>query len=275
LFDVAGTGKSYLAKAVATEADSTFFSISSSSLMSKWMGDSEKLVRTLFEKAREQKPSIIFVDEIDSLCSSRSDNESESSRRVKTEFLVQMDGVGSDSDGILVLGATNIPWGLDSAIRRRFERRIYIPLPTVGARDVIFRLNSSKTPNSVTAEEWRSLAERTEGFSGADIAIVVRDALMHPVRKVNGATHFKVVSGPNPEYPDDASKYRDDWLTPCSPGDPHAIEMDLMQIEGERLLVPDLCFEDFVKSCASTHPSVGKDDLKQHEQFTEEFGSEG
>jgi len=133
--------------------------------VSKWLGESEKLVRNLFELARTHKPSIIFIDEVDSLCSSRSDNESESARRIKTEFLVQMQGVGNDTEGILVLGATNIPWVLDAAIRRRFEKRIYIPLPEESARTGMFRTNLGSTSNTLTEEDLKILGKKTEGLA--------------------------------------------------------------------------------------------------------------
>lgn len=265
LYGPPGTGKSYLAKAVATEANSTFFSISSSDLVSKWMGESERLVKQLFAMARENKPSIIFIDEVDALMGQRGEGESEASRRIKTELLVQMNGVGTDSDGVLVLGATNIPWQLDSAIRRRFEKRIYIPLPDQGARTSMFEIDVGETPCSLTKEEFRKLGQLTDGYSGSDIAVAVKDALMEPIRKIQSATHFKNVSS-DPNCP---------RLVPCSPGDAGAMELNWVNIEADELQEPELTIKDFLKAIKTTRPTVNEQDLKKQQEFTRDFGQEG
>ncbi|RKP35206.1 AAA-domain-containing protein [Dimargaris cristalligena] len=265
LYGPPGTGKSYLAKAVATEAKATFFAVSSSDLVSKWMGESERLVKQLFQMARENKPAIIFIDEIDSLCGTRGEGESEASRRIKTELLVQMNGVGKDDTGVLVLGATNIPWQLDGAIRRRFEKRIYIPLPEKAARARMFQLHIGDTPCTLGVRDYKALACKTDGFSGSDIQVVVRDALMQPVRKVQTATHFKHVNNP---------RVIKGW-TPCSPGDPDAVEKSWMDLEAHELLEPELTARDFLKAVKNGRPTVGADDITKHTQFTQDFGQEG
>ena len=266
LYGPPGTGKSYLAKAVATEANLTFFSVSSSDLVSKWMGESERLVKQLFTMARENKPSIIFIDEVDALCGPRGEGESEPSRRIKTELLVQMNGVGNDSQGVLVLGATNIPWQLDAAIRRRFERRIYIPLPDVEARTRMFEINIGEVPCECTNSDYRTLAEMTDGYSGHDVAVVVRDALMQPIRKIQQATHFKSVIDEN----DGKEK-----LTPCSPGDEGAKEMNWIDIGTDELKEPPLTIKDFIKAIKNNRPTVNDADIANHVKFTEDFGQEG
>lgn len=265
LYGPPGTGKSYLAKAVATEANSTFFSVSSSDLVSKWMGESERLVKQLFTMARENKPSIIFIDEVDALCGPRGEGESEALRRIKTELLVQMNGVGTDSGGVLVLGATNIPWQLDAAIRRRFERRIYIPLPEEDARARMFDINIGDVPCECSNQDYKALASMTEGYSGHDIAVVVRDALMQPIRKIQQATHFKPVLGEDGQ----------EKLTPCSPGDEGARELSWLDVGTDELQEPELTIKDFIKSIKSNRPTVNAADIQNHTQFTDDFGQEG
>ncbi|KAH3902453.1 AAA family ATPase VPS4 SCDLUD_000030 [Saccharomycodes ludwigii] len=283
LYGPPGTGKSYLAKAVATESNSTFFSISSSDLVSKWMGESERLVKQLFAMARENKPSIIFIDEVDALTGQRGEGESEASRRIKTELLVQMNGVGNDSDGVLILGATNIPWQLDGAIRRRFEKRIYIPLPDLASRTKMFELNVGDTPCKLTKEDYRTLGKLTEGYSGSDISVVVKDALMEPIRKIQMATHFKNIitetmesvttTDGNDITNTNIGKKRQ--LSPCSPGDMGAIEISWTDIEADELVEPELNIKDFIKAIKNSRPTVNEEDLKKQEKFTQDFGQEG
>lgn len=273
-----GTGKSYLAKAVATEADGTFFSVSSSDLMSKFVGDSERLVRNLFEVAREAhaekgKPSIIFIDEVDSMCSSRGEGENDVSKRVKTEFLVQMQGVGHDDEGVLVLAATNIPWGLDSAVRRRFERRIYIPLPDVQARAIMFKLHLGATPHALTDQDMLEFASKSDGYSGSDLNVLVRNAMMESIRTLQIATHFKHVVGPDP---DDETKQCNERLAPCSPGDPQGFPMTMIEIPNPKMVIAlPVTRTDFLKAIKTARPSVSEKDIVQHIEFTKDFGQEG
>ncbi|KAL0008003.1 hypothetical protein SO802_009505 [Lithocarpus litseifolius] len=266
LYGPPGTGKSYLAKAVATEADSTFFSVSSSDLVSKWMGESEKLVSNLFQMARDNAPSIIFIDEIDSLCGQRGEgNESEASRRIKTELLVQMQGVGSDDQKVLVLAATNTPYALDQAIRRRFDKRIYIPLPDLKARLHMFKVHLGDTPHNLTESDFEHLAHKTEGFSGSDIAVCVKDVLFEPVRQTRDAKFFK--------------KNSSDMWVPCEPTERGAVQVTLQELDAQglasKIQPPPITRADFDKVLARQKPTVSKADLEVHERFTEEFGEEG
>ena len=151
----------------------------------------------------------------------------------------------------------------------RFEKRIYIPLPGPEARRRMFEIHVGNTPCQLTPKDYRTLADRTDGFSGSDISTVVRDALMQPVRKVISATHFKQVANPETENGEPKK-----W-TPCSPGDPKAVEKAWSQIGSNELLEPPLRIADFLKSLDNTRPTVTQADIARHDKWTMESGTRG
>ncbi|XP_044977086.1 katanin p60 ATPase-containing subunit A-like 2 [Hordeum vulgare subsp. vulgare] len=203
LFGPPGTGKTMLAKAVATECNTTFFNISASSIVSKWRGDSEKLVKVLFELARHHAPSTIFLDEIDAIISQRGEarSEHEASRRLKTELLIQMDGLTKTKDLVFVLAATNLPWELDAAMLRRLEKRILVPLPEAEARHSMFKeLLPAMTSNLEVP--YDILVEKTEGYSGSDIRLVCKEAAMQPLRRLMSVLEASDELVPEEELPE-------------------------------------------------------------------------
>jgi len=193
--------------------------------------------------ARFYAPSTIFIDEIDSICSKRGgEAEHEASRRVKSELLIQMDGVAASSEEnlrkqVIVLGATNFPWELDEALRRRLEKRVYIPLPGLVGRKKMLELNL-KCVKFAPDFKLEDLATKMEGYSGADITSVCRDASLMAMRRR--------IKGLKPEEIKNISKE----------------EMDL-----------PVTNTDFDETMQRVQPSVNKADIEKHEKWMAEFGS--
>lgn len=237
LFGPPGTGKTMIGKAIAGEAKATFFYISASSLTSKWIGEGEKLVRALFGVASCRQPAVIFVDEIDSLLSQRkSDGEHESSRRLKTQFLIEMEGFDSVDEQLLLIGATNRPQELDEAARRRLSKRLYIPLPSTEARAwIVKNLLEKDGLFTLSEEDIISICKITEGYSGSDMKNLVKDASMGPLRE----TLRKGI--------DIANLKKEDMRT--------------------------VMFQDFENALQEVRPSVSQNELGIYEEWNQQFGS--
>ena len=256
LYGPPGTGKTMLAKALATKGDTTFFNVHSSSFASKWRGESEKLVRILFEMAKYYAPTVIFIDEVDSLGTKRGQgNEGDGSRRVKAELLVQMDGASSASSAganakagdtsktlVMVMGATNRPWDLDEALLRRFEKRIYIPLPNEVGRKQMFYLNTKKIEIDKNIDS-KELVSLTKGYSGADISNVCRDAALMPLRR-----ELK------------ANKNR-------------SVEELVNDIEFKTRIRAPITMADFRQACKNINKATSEKDLEEFTKWTKEFAS--
>ncbi|XP_052756410.1 spastin isoform X3 [Galleria mellonella] len=238
LFGPPGNGKTLLARCVAAECSATFFSISAATLTSKYVGDGEKMVRALFQVARELQPSIIFVDEVDSLLCERSSGEHEASRRLKTEFLVEFDGLpAAGADRLIVMAATNRPQELDEAALRRFPKRVYVSLPDLRTRGALLRrvLARGAAASALGDDELARLAALTDGYSGSDLTALCRDAALGPIREL----------------------------------DPEEVKcLDLS-------LVRSITFQDFMDSLKRIRPSVSPHSLVAYEKWSVQYGDLG
>lgn len=185
LFGPPGNGKTMVAKAIASECGEnvTFFNLSAGSITSRYYGDSEKIVQALFDTASSKQPSVIFIDEIDSILGARSNEENEASRRLKTEFLVKLDGVGTNlADKVVLIGATNRPFDLDEAVLRRFTSRIFLPLPNLEARVQMIKNQIKLSSSNLTEAELNEIGEKTANYSFADLRSLCQEAGMMPLR---------------------------------------------------------------------------------------------
>jgi SpoVK/Ycf46/Vps4 family AAA+-type ATPase len=197
LYGPPGTGKTLLAAAAAGSLKATFFNVSADKVLSKYYGESSRLIATLYEVAQEMSPAIVFIDEMDALTLSRSGDLHEASRRTLSTLLSQIDGFKSKKSQrlVLTLAATNAPWDIDPAALSRFSRRIHIPLPDTRAAVEIIKLNTSGLDTSEV--DFNSIAQhcQAELFSGRDISYLCQEAVLYMIRQENpDLAHFSSLS---------------------------------------------------------------------------------
>lgn len=276
LYGPPGTGKTELARAAATETGATFFNIAVSNLKDEYQGNSERLCRILFEEARARKPSVIFIDEVETMLGNRdAHRDGDVSNAMVTEFLTQMDGVGHDQRNVVVLAACNRPWKLDEAILSRFDQKLLVSLPNSAARKEIFKLNIEGRSNGrlicniLTEENYYDLAEATEGYSGRDISTIVSGAKLHLLEFLEKAEYFRRITAPSV---DDGKAPNDDLLEPCHQNDIGAFpkkEEDLSETERKKVVLPKLSFEHVLASVKSTKKSVTAETVKRCAEWKE------
>ncbi|XP_070213002.1 vacuolar protein sorting-associated protein 4A-like [Littorina saxatilis] len=264
LYGPPGTGKSRLAQAIASQIQSTFYCVSSADLVSSWVGESEKLIKELFTHATNQGGrSVIFIDEIDSICRQRCSREDEHTRRIKTELLKQMEGADNSSslERLFLMCATNCPWELDSAFLRRFQKRIFIPLPDRESRIQLMKMHSQTTPVELSGQDWERLADSTEGYSGSDLATLTLGALFQPIRDMQQAQHWRQLT--------------DGGFTPCSLDQQGAFVATLSDLPPDKVTPRDVSVSDFIKSIATHRRTVSAEELAKFHHFTHSFGDSG
>jgi len=242
LFGPPGTGKTLLAAATAKGLDAAFFNVKAGQVLSKYYGESPKIVNALFDVAREESPAVIFFDELDSIALSRGVEIDEVTRRVLSSLLTELDGLSGGKKGefVLFLASTNTPWDIDDAVISRFEKRIYVPLPDEYARMGILRIQLAKKGFEFDDYDW--LVEKTEGYSGRDIKVLCKEGVYNMVRELN-------------------------------PGVADVADEGLEEIKKYEIKTRRLTKKDFEHALERMKPATTEDMVKRYEEWNERFGA--
>lgn len=193
LYGPPGCGKTYIAKATAGQINAKFINIGLNDILDMWVGNSEKNLHEYFEVARRNTPCVLFFDEIDALGSKRSSHGHSGSKNVINQFLSELDGIASNNEGILIIGATNAPWDLDPAFKRpgRFDRVIFVPPPDEQSKTEILKLKLEKKPHE--AIDYKAIVAKTKDYSGADIDAIIDIATEQVIEKALATGEHKPI----------------------------------------------------------------------------------
>jgi vacuolar protein-sorting-associated protein 4 len=261
LYGPSGTGKTLLAKALASNANYRFYSISSAEIISKYVGESEKNIHLLFETLRKSKPCILFLDEVEALCTKR---EEQHHTKSVQQFLRELDGITGASEsmeGVFILACTNLPWSLDDAMLRRFERKVYVPLPMIDTRILLLRHYISKNEHILTDEHFKAIALETSHYSSSDISNLTKAAAMAPATVIRKSKHFVPL--------------KDGFLLPCLANTPGAIAMQYSEIlDTTKIVVPPITYEQLSDALSLVKSTIDVEKLERYEEWTMLYGSE-
>jgi len=244
LYGPPGTGKTMLGMAASRMMGATFFYVSVDKILSKYVGDSPRMLAAVFRAAESMAPSIVFFDEVEALAASRDSGREPATGLVQT-FLTELDGFKSKmlDKPVLVIAATNKPWLLDEAILSRFEKKIYTPLPDVEARMKLFQLEIERKGFQISGITYRELAEMTEGYSGREIRTAARQAVVYMLRRAN------------PDLYEKAFKL----------SDPSMLSSLTYKVE-------PLTRDDLLRAIRAVKPSVTRDEIRRYEEWARTHG---